>query len=49
MCTLTAHTGAVYSVAFSPNCTHVCASGDEHVKIWDAATGAEVRSFVGVR
>ena len=49
MCTLTAHPGVVYSVAFSPDGTRVCASGDKLVKIWDAATGAEVRSFLGVR
>jgi len=49
VCKLTAHMGFVYSVAFSPDGTRVCGSGHKLVKIWDAATGAEVRSFVGVR
>ena len=49
VCSLAGHSDAVISVAFSPNGTRVCGSGDNLVKIWDAATGAEVRSFVGVR
>ena len=49
VCTLAGHSGIVLAVAFSPNGTRVCGSGDRLVKIWDAATGAEVRSFVGER
>jgi len=48
--TLTGHLNAVWSVAFSPNGTRIVSgSDDEVVKTWDAATGAEVRSFVGER
>ena len=47
MCTMAGD--VMYSVAFSPDGTRVCGSSDKLVKIWDAATGAEVRSFVGVR
>ena len=48
--TLTGHSFSVYSVAFSPDGTRVVSgSRDELVKIWDAATGAEVRIFVGER
>jgi WD40 repeat protein len=50
VCTLTGHTGEVNTVAFSADGTWVVsASDDKLVKIWDAATGAEVSSFVGVR
>ena len=51
MRTLTGHnSGRVLSVAFSPDGTRVVSgSADELVKIWDTATGAEVRSVVGVR
>ena len=48
--TLTGHSGTVHSVAFSPDGTRVVSgSADMLVKIWDAETGAEVRSFVGGR
>ena len=48
--TLSGHSAGVHSVAFSPNATRlVSGSADKLVKIWDAATGAEVRSFVGER
>ena len=50
MRTLTGHSGVVLSVAFSPDGKRiVSASSDRLVKIWDTATGAEVRSVVGVR
>jgi len=40
------HSGSVFSVAFSPNGTRIVSgSGDKLVKIWDAATGAEVTSM----
>ena len=39
------HSGPVYSVAFSPDGKWIVSgSGDKLVKIWDAATGVEVRS-----
>ena len=48
VCTLTGHSGGVVSVSFSPDGTRVVSgSHDKLVKIWDAATGVEVRSFVG--
>ena len=48
--TLTGHSSSVLSVAFSPDSTRVVSgSHDKLVKIWDAATGAEVTSSVGVR
>jgi len=47
---LTGHSSIVFVVAFSPNGKRVASgSGDKLVKIWDTATGAEVRSFVGLR
>ena len=50
MHTLTGHSLAVYSVAFSPNAKCVASgSGDRLVKIWNAETGALVSSYVGVR
>ena len=50
MCTLTNHSGAVYSVDFSPDGKSiVISSSDNLVTIWDAEPGAEVSSFVGVR
>jgi len=46
--TLTGHAGIVFTVAFSPDGKRVVSgSGDKLVKIWNAETGAEVRSFVG--
>jgi len=44
------HSRSVNSVKFSPDGQRVVSgSSDSLVKIWDAATGAEVRSFVGER
>ena len=41
--TLTGHSSGVASTAFSPDGTRVVSgSGDGTVKIWEAATGAEV-------
>jgi len=50
VCTLKGHPHYVYTVAFSPDGKRVVSgSCDRLVKIWDAATGSEVGSFVGVR
>lgn len=47
MRTLTGHTSGVQSVAFSPNGTRIVSgSRDTLVKIWIAATGTEVSTFV---
>jgi WD40 repeat protein len=46
--TLIGHTGAVYSVAFSPGGKRVLTgSSDFTAKLWDAETGQEIRSFLG--
>jgi WD40 repeat protein len=38
------HTAKVYSVAFSPDGTHVLSgSDDKMIKLWDAATGMLIR------
>ena len=42
-CTLTGHSGSVFSVAYSPDGKHIVSgSCDNTVKVWDAATGEEV-------
>ena len=44
--TLTGHSHAVRSAAFSPNGECIVSGSEDYlVKIWDVATGAEVRSF----
>ncbi len=44
--TFTGHGDSVYSVAFSPDGTRVLTgSTDTTAKLWDASTGAELRSF----
>ena len=49
-CPVSGHSAAVNSVDLSPDGQHfVSGSDDRLVKIWDIETGAEVRSFVGVR
>ena len=46
MRTLTGHSDEVYSVAFSRDGEWIISGSEDHlVKIWDVATGAEVRSF----
>ena len=48
--TLAGHSGLVFAVAFSADGKRIVSgSADKLVKIWDAATGAQVSSFVGVR
>ena len=50
MRTLTENSATVIAVAISPDGTRVAGGLSNHlVKIWDAATGAEVSSSVGVR
>ena len=45
--TLTGHSRDVQSVAFSSNGERIISGSDDgFVKLWDAVTGAEVRSFV---
>jgi WD40 repeat protein len=42
-CTLTGHSGPVYSVAYSPDGKHIVSgSYDNTVKVWDAQTRKEV-------
>ena len=42
------HTGRVRSAAYSPDGTQiVTASDDQTARIWDAATGQEVRTLSG--
>jgi WD40 repeat protein len=48
--TMSGHTGAVTSVAYSADGKHVLSGGeDKTLKLWDAATGKEVRTFTGHR
>jgi WD40 repeat protein len=47
VCTLRGHTGSVNSVAISRDGKWVVSGSQDHlVKIWNAATGAEVSNFV---
>lgn len=46
--TMEGHSEAVYSVAFTPDGKYVVSgSGDHTVKVWDSATGKEIKSFGG--
>src|SRR5207253_113402 len=46
--TLRGHTETVYAVAYSPDGRYVVtASFDKTLKLWDAATGAEIKTFGG--
>ena len=49
-CPVAGHSETVNSIAISPDGKRVVSgSDDELVKMWNAETGAEVSSFVGVR
>ena len=49
LCTLPGHSGHVYSVAFSSDGKRVVSgSHDNLLKIWEAETGAEVRSLMRI-
>ena len=46
--TLNGHTSAVHACAFSPDGHFiVSASGDETLRVWDAATGQSLRTLQG--
>ncbi len=46
--TFTAHTGTVYSAAWSPNGYRIASAGtDKLVLVWDAATGGNIRTYRG--
>src|SRR5437870_2382406 len=46
--TLKGHTEMIYGVAFSPDGKYVITgSFDRSLKLWDAATGKEIKTFAG--
>ncbi len=46
--TLQGHTEAVYALAFTPDGKHVVTgSGDRALKVWEVATGKELKTFAG--
>ena len=49
-CTVPGHSDVVHTVTFSPDGERIVSLSNDHLlKMWDAKTGAEVISFVGVR
>src|SRR5262249_46769501 len=45
---LRGHTETVYAIGFTPDGKQVITGSFDHtLKLWDAATGAEIRSFAG--
>src|SRR5262245_10251286 len=45
---LRGHREAVYGIAFTPDGKQLLtASGDPSIKVWDAATGKEIKTFAG--
>eukprot|EP01113_Clastostelium_recurvatum_P035398 TRINITY_DN4932_c0_g1_i4.p1 TRINITY_DN4932_c0_g1~~TRINITY_DN4932_c0_g1_i4.p1 ORF type:complete len:633 (-),score=71.36 TRINITY_DN4932_c0_g1_i4:60-1958(-) len=48
VCSINAHEGDAYGVAFHPGQTHIASAGyDKAARLWDARTGRAVKSFVG--
>src|SRR6202043_703220 len=43
--TLKGHSEGVFSVAFSPDGTTLASVGQQEIKLWNVATGKEVRHF----
>jgi len=44
---ISGHTGPVYPAAFSPDGKRIVSAWDKTIKVWDAATGAEVMNLHG--
>ncbi len=46
--TLKGHSESIYAIAFTPDGRHVVTgSGDRSVKVWETATGKELKTFAG--
>ena len=45
---LAGHTNSVWSVAFSPDGSHIVSgSDDKTIRVWDATSGEELKSLAG--